>query len=253
MNGVKSFSKGEAIAFGWQTMRSNFGFFVGLLIAFGLLFYIPYLLATMALRANVFLGVILIIVDIALTIIISMGLVKIVLRFCDGERGKLSDLFSQYRLFWKYFFAGLSYLVIIWGAIVLFFAFGTILAINSLIIVAGILLLMVPTTIILGIRFWFFDYFIVDKKAGAVESLKKSYALTRGSGWNLFLFFLMVGGINLLGALALLVGLFATIPTTMVASAFVYRKLLAQTEPETVPVTSAPIPPTPLPPVGASY
>jgi len=36
--------------------------------------------------------------------------------------------------------------------------------------------------------------------------------------------------INLLGLLCLFIGLFATIPTTAVAWAFVYRKLLAQTE-----------------------
>jgi len=40
----------------------------------------------------------------------------------------------------------------------------------------------------------------------------------------------VLGIINLLGLICLGVGLFATIPTTMVAMAFVYRKLLAQTE-----------------------
>jgi uncharacterized membrane protein len=34
----------------------------------------------------------------------------------------------------------------------------------------------------------------------------------------------------LLGAICLLIGLFATIPTTMVAYAYVYRKLLTETE-----------------------
>jgi len=46
----------------------------------------------------------------------------------------------------------------------------------------------------------------------------------------LSLFDLLLGLINLLGAICLLIGLFATIPTTMVATAFVYRKLLAQIE-----------------------
>jgi len=50
-----------------------------------------------------------------------------------------------------------------------------------------------------------------------------------------FTFFgFVLAGINILGTLALLIGLFATIPTTMVATAFVYRKLLSQVAQGTV-------------------
>lgn len=97
---------------------------------------------------------------------------------------------------------------------------------------------MIVPGIILGIKFWFFDYFIMDKKVGPIEALKRSAELTSGVKWKLFLFFLALTGINILGALLLLIGLFLTIPTTMMAAAFVYRKLLAQTEslePRTTP------------------
>ena len=142
-----------------------------------------------------------------------MGLVKVALRFCDQEKGRFSDLLSQRRLFFKYLFALILYGLIVFG---------------------GTLLLIVPG-IIWGIKFWFFDYFVIDKKMGPIEALKKSYAVTTGVKWNLFVFFLALTGINLLGALCLLIGLFATIPTTMVAWAFVYRKLLAQAEVAPVP------------------
>ena len=205
------FSKGEAISFGWNTMKNNLGFFIGLLIVYGLLLTVPSIIAGTALEANVFLGVILYIADYALTIVISMGLVKIALRFCDNEKGKIGDLFSQYRLFFNYLLAFILYLLIVLG---------------------GYVLLIIPG-IIWGIKFWFFDYFVIDKKLGPIEALKRSSAITRGVKWDLFVFFLMIFGINILGALALMVGLFATIPTTMVAWAFVYRKLLAQTETQT--------------------
>jgi len=42
------------------------------------------------------------------------------------------------------------------------------------------------------------------------------------------LLYLLFALINILGALALIVGLFWSIPTTMVAEAFVYRKLSSQ-------------------------
>ncbi len=70
-------------------------------------------------------------------------------------------------------------------------------------------------------------------KKFSIEALKKSSAMTKGAKWDLFLFGLLIGCIALLGALALLIGLFAAFPTILIAKAFVYRKLLAQIEGET--------------------
>ena len=82
---TKGFYIGEAVAFGWKTMAENLGFFIGLLIVCGVLWTVPAIIAGMAMEANVFLGFILHIADWVLTIIISMGLVKIALRFCNNE------------------------------------------------------------------------------------------------------------------------------------------------------------------------
>ena len=101
------------------------------------------------------------------------------------------------------------------------------LIIYGLIVLAGLILLIIPG-IIWAIKFQFFGYFIVDKGLGPIESLKQSAKITKDTKWTLFLFGLLSGLINLLGALLLLVGLFATVPTTMMAKAFVYRKLLGQ-------------------------
>jgi uncharacterized membrane protein len=71
----------------------------------------------------------------------------------------------------------------------------------------------------------FFSYFVVDQELGPIEALKRSAEITQGVKGDLFLLGLALGGINLLGAVALLIGLFATIPTAMLATAFVYRRL----------------------------
>lgn len=214
---TKNFSKSEAVRFGWNTMKSNLGFFICLLILTELLFNVPFIIAGMIIGVNVPLGIVFLVAGYALAIVISMGLVKIALRFCDNEKGRFADLFSQYRLFFKYLFASILYGLIVFG---------------------GTLLLIIPG-IIWGIKFWFCAYFVIDKRLGPIEALKRSSAITRGVKWNLFVFSLMLIGINLLGALALLIGLFATIPTTMVAAAFVYRRLLAQTEIAPVSETSS--------------
>lgn len=213
---AEKFSINEAIRFGWNTMKSNLGFFIGLLILVFLFSSLSSIIAAKATEANIFLGIIFYIADFSLSIIISIGLVKIALRFCDNEKGRFADLFSQYPLFPQYLVGSILY---------------------GLIVFAGTILLIIPG-IIWGIQFCLYDYFIVDKGLGPIEALKRSSAITRGVKWDLFGFFLILSGINLLGALCLLIGLFVTIPTTMVALAFVYRKLMAQAENVQVPETS---------------
>ncbi len=198
----------EAVDFGWDTMKNNIGFFIGFLIVAVLVNVIPDIIAMMLEEDSPFLSIIIQIVSSVLSMIIGMGLIKISLRFCDGETGEFSDLFSCYPLF-------INYLI------------GSILC--GLIVVAGLILLIIPG-IIWAIQFYFYDYLIIDRGLGPVDALKKSSEITKGVKWDLFVFVILLGIINLLGFICLVVGLFATIPTTMIAMAFVYRKLLAQTE-----------------------
>ena len=205
---TKNFSKKEAIKSGWQTMKSNLGFFIGLLLLVWVISIGPGILTALVSGKIPLLSFILTIASWILQIIISMGLIKIALRFTNNEKGEFADLFSSYPLFFKYLFGSILYGLIVFG---------------------GFILLIVPG-IIWSIKYQFFAYFIIDKELGPIEALKKSGEITKGVKWNLFLFGLLLAGINLLGVLALLIGIFAAMPTTMVATAFVYRKLLAQIE-----------------------
>jgi len=204
----QKFSKSEAIRFGWTTTKNNLGFFIALLIVVGLFYFVSDLIIELIKDEAPILSSIMSIVLWVLDIVIQMGLIRISLRFCDNEKGEFADLFSCFPLFFKYLFGSILY---------------------GLIVVGGMILLIIPG-IIWGIKFQFFSCFIVDKGVGPIEALKRSSAITKGAKWDLFLFNLLLGLINLLGAICLLIGLFVTIPATMVAWAFVYRKLLAQTE-----------------------
>jgi uncharacterized membrane protein len=203
---MEKFSKKEAIKFGWEIAKKKIKFFVPLLIlVFGSSFLFDYL-SDLAKKESFLISFLLTIVGFALSIIFSLGLIKISLEICDGKEPKISDLFSQYRLFFRFLFASI---------------------LKSLITLFGFILLIIPG-IILSIRLGFFDYLIVDKNSRIVESLKKSWEITKGNTWNLFLLYILLGLINLLGFFALIVGLFWSIPTTMIAEAFVYRKLSSE-------------------------
>jgi len=197
----------EAVQFGWNTTKSNIGFFTGLLIVAGLIQYVPDIIATTIKTDAPVLSSIIRIFSYVLSMIVMMGLIKIFLRFCDGETGEFSDLFSCYPLFFKYLIGSIIYGVIV-----------------SL----GLILLIIPG-IVWAIKFQFFDYLIIDKRLGPIDALEKSSEITRGVKLDLLTFGILIWIINLLGLLCLVVGLFVTIPMTVVAKAFVYRKLLHET------------------------
>ena len=204
----KKFVISDAVQFGWDTTKNNIGFFIGIVIVAGLIQYVPDIVAEIIEADAPDMSLIIRIASFVLSMIIVMGVIKICLRFCDGEKGEFSDLFSCYPLFFNYLIGSILY----W-----------------LIIMVGLILLIIPG-IIWAIQFQYYSYLIIDRGLGPIDALKKSSEITKGVKWDLFVLSIVLGVINLLGLICLVVGLFATIPTTMVAIAFVYRKLLAQTE-----------------------
>lgn len=203
----KKFSISEALRFGWDTTLGNLLFFIGVLILAWLIPGIPNFIAE-ALKENKIPSIALSLLALILNIIISIGLIRIALIFCDNEKAQISELFSDVHLFFKFLFVSILYMLIIAG---------------------GLILLIVPGIIWL-VKFQFAAYLVVDREMGPIEALKKSAQITSGAKGDLLIFWSACFGIIILGLLALIVGLFVAIPTTALAYAFVYRKLLAGTE-----------------------
>ncbi len=208
----KKFSIKEAITYGWETVKANLGFLLAFVIVAALIQYIPALFAQWTQKSAPPLAFILKFVSWLMQMIISMGFIRMGLKFYEGGKGEWSDLYSSYPKLLNYIVASLLY---------------------GLIVFAGTLLLIVPG-IIWAIKFQFFGFFIVDKNLGPIEALKKSSELSKGNISHLFLFGLAITGVSLLGLLCFIVGLFVAIPVVLMASVFIYRKLDSQMG--TVPV-----------------
>jgi uncharacterized membrane protein len=86
------------------------------------------------------------------------------------------------------------------------------------------LALIIPG-IILSMGLAFVPYLVVDRGLGPIEAIKESWRITKGHKWQLLLLFLALLGLNLLGLVALLIGIFVTVPITMLAFAHAYRTL----------------------------
>lgn len=219
---TQKFSSSEAIKFGWETTKKNLGFFVGVFVTifglFALSFVVVFLLALFSVLFKIDLSFLSRILGVVVQTLIGIGWLKIALKFNDNEKPELTDLLPESSVFFKIFIGSLLY---------------------ALIVVVGAFLLIVPG-IIWAIKFQFFPYFILEKKSGIKEAFKQSAILTQGVKWQLFLFGWLCFFINLLGFLSLLLGLIVTVPTTMIANAFIYRRLLAQTE----TTQAVPVPPS---------
>jgi len=84
--------------------------------------------------------------------------------------------------------------------------------------------------IIAAIRFKFWDLFVIDKWYNPVHALKASWKITKDNWRELYVLSGYQTLINIPWALALLVGLFATIPTAFLADVDWYLSLLKEIE-----------------------
>lgn len=200
-NMSNSFSISEALSFGWDTTKKNLGFLVGVSL-------VAYLLPQIVVgifggdpdssSASLwnFLSSI-------YSMIISIGMITISLKFVRGKQAEWADLFNGYALFFNYLVGMILY---------------------GLMVLLGFIALIIPG-IYLALKYQFVGYFIVDKKMGPIDALKASGEATKGELMHLLGTSFAFMGVTLLGFLALILGIFVAMPVVMLAYAFIFEKL----------------------------
>lgn len=204
----KDFSVEEALQYGWNIMKDNIWFFVGVLVVAWALAGVPHIIANILQEQSIGLSFFFRIIGWAANIIVSIGLIAIALKFLDKQDPKFEDLFSFKPYFWKYLGASILTGLVVW---------------------VGFMLLIVPG-IYWALKFQFFGYFVVEQGREPVEAMRMSSRITHSVKWKLFGFGLVLALINIVGTICLFIGLLVTVPITLLAYSFVYRKLLEQTE-----------------------
>ncbi len=200
---MKQFDKIGLIKQSWEIVKKNAKFVAILMVAF-----VVYQIVQGAVQGFFGEGLLASLVSLGftvLTLFFQIGFIKIILKLIDGHKAEITEL-------WAY----PQYLLRMIGATIVY----------TIIVVIGFILLIIPG-IYLALRLQFYSYYIVDKNAGAMDSLRMSWKATDKNVINIFLFMLLILGINILGALALLVGLLITIPVSIIAVSLLYRKLSA--------------------------
>jgi uncharacterized membrane protein len=201
------FSAGSAIRFGWETFKRRPWFFVGstflILLASGLSDGITSGIDAALTGSADEPSIIGTVINFALGTLISMGATAFYLAAHDNpDTVDLSALWHP-QPFWKYLGA----------SILLALAIGI-----------GLVLLIVPG-IIFGLMFMFTTFIVIERGLGPIDAMSESNRLTRGHKWQLFGFSLLLLLINVLGLLALVVGLLVSIPVSTLAFVHAYRVL----------------------------
>jgi len=147
------------------------------------------------------------------SLFIDMGYWKILLKTAHGEMPKVRDLIDHTRFIWKYL-----------GVSILMF----------LIVGVGLILLIIPG-VYFALKYSFSLVIMLDKDTSIKEAFKESARITEGVKWKLLALVGVIILANLVGVLALVVGLVVSIPVSALAFIAVYKKL-SKPEAEVVPI-----------------
>ncbi len=184
---------GEAIEFGWNSVKSHLGFFIGVFLLFAALSFM--ISNAHAIGTRIVLGL--------LVSGMSLGYIKVAIDIADKKSPEFKELFSCFSLLLKYLIALVLYTVVV---------------------SVGLALFVIPG-IIWAVQFGFYPFVIVKERMWPLAALRKSSNLTSGVKGRLITFALALFGINLLGVIALGIGIIVTIPLSIIAAAHVFRQL----------------------------
>ena len=152
----------------------------------------------------------------------GMGFGKLILNILDGMEPKMSVFLSIWSRAWTY----LKLEILILSAD---FAIKTPPAISVFIPLLGYLILAGLSILLcwIMIRISFAGIIILDTELGCRAALKRSWYITKGYEWKLILLYLSILLLNVLGLLALVIGVFFTIVMSSFISTIAYRVLWA--------------------------
>lgn len=199
------FSVGDSLAYGWREVTGRLGFWLGVMLAFAAAAIGPDLLATAFGAVGRPLGLVISLFGILLHALVQVGLIDLGLRAVDGRELRVGLLFGRTDVLLRYFVASILF---------------------GLAVVLGLLFLVIPGLIVF-VLFFFYGHEIASEDAGLGAAFERSIDLTKGRRLEFLLLLALLWMINVLGALALVVGLLVTIPVSAVAVAHAYRGLQA--------------------------
>jgi uncharacterized membrane protein len=186
----------------WRCTKEQIWVLAGLYIGYVILSMIIALFAMPA-QSSITGQIIVNLISLIFTSAFYLGYYKNMFQALDGEEPQFSAYGQQSRK-------------------IITFIVATFLSI--IIMLLGMCLFIVPG-FYLAFRLQFSTAFIIEEDAGIIESLKRSWEITKGQGMQLFLLFLTMMLVMLIGFILVVVGVFVAIPVVHMMYCYTFRKL----------------------------
>lgn len=198
------FKISEVLSTSWKATKDQIWILVGVLVGYTIIVSI---LALMSLPTAKSISGQIIVNLIALFVgtIFGLGYMKNLFQSLDGIEPQFSAYGTQARKFFTYLITNILYTIIVCIGCIFF-------------IIPGIYLML---------RLQFCYAFIVDEDAGIIESLQRSWEITKGEAMPLFLLMLVWFLLILIGCALLGIGIFVAMPLAGIMYCCTFRKLNA--------------------------
>ncbi len=203
----KKIKVGELLSFAWETFKANPVQHILVVLLAGAVQQLEDLLVKMLFAHDLYaFAIARILVSMTVGVLVGIFMVSYaILQVRKSEESVLDIVKSvfDFELWWKYLLASI---------------------ISTVIVMLGLILLLVPG-FIAALGLIFVSYIVVDYKMNPVDAVKKSWEISKGYKWDLFILVIALALLNALGALALFIGLLVTIPISMFVVARAYDVL----------------------------
>lgn len=205
----------ECLRFGWNTFKKRPWILIGVLALGVIVEAVTSMLEEHTDPSGV-VGIVALLVSLVISMLYALGQTHFFLKAHDNvAEVRFKDLWHP-----KPFLHFLSTSILLWLFIGLPY-----LALVFLNVPEVVLVLLIIPALVVSLVFGFAFYLVVDRDLHALEALKESARLTHGHRKQLFLLLLAVIGVNIVGLVALIIGLFISIPVTVLAMIHAYRVL----------------------------
>ncbi len=201
--GRNQISIGEAVDFAWSAYRRRWSLFTGVLVAMLGAWIVLEVVVVTTQRFGILAWALAHIAFLLCFAGMEAGVLRISLALQDGRNPRIADAFKHFNLGPGFLAAQLLYLAMV---------------------LAGLVLLIVPG-LFLAARFALFGFQNAAGEGGVLRSFKQSADLTRGATGRLAATLVTLFVFNLLGAALLGLGLFVTVPLSVLMMASIDRQL----------------------------
>jgi hypothetical protein len=206
----------HAFDFAWPTLKKRFGLFTAVLLTILAAWVVLEIVVVAGQCFGIVLWAVMHLAFLIFLASVELGLLQVCRALRDGKVPAFADTFALLPLGPKFLAAQILYL---------------------LLVVIGLLLLVVPG-VYLGVRYALFGFCFADGETDVLRCFQQSAILTKGATAALLRTLAALLVLNLLGASLLGLGLFITVPLSVLIMTDVYRQ---RTTPP--PTDSSAIPP----------